>query len=123
MRRTKQIAIGLSLALVTAACSTTPASNGGTASSVSNSNQDGPVTQAGPAGAGSGQRSTSASYSRAFANCVRAHGLPDFPAPGASITSLGAYLGMARFQADVNGPCRSLAPGAWVAAGQVGQNP
>jgi len=120
MKRTKQIAIGLSLALAIAACSSAPASNR-TASTVSNSNQDGPVTQAGPSG--SGQRSTGTSYSRAFANCVRAHGLPDFPAPGASVTSLGAYLGMATFQADVNGPCRPLAPAAWVAAGQVGQNP
>jgi hypothetical protein len=108
MKHTKQKRAAIAIAILgsVTACSSAAASSG-PASTVSNS----------------GQRSTGTSYSRAFADCARAHGLPDFPNPGASITSLGAYFGTATFQAEVNGACRALAPAAWVAPGQVGQNP
>jgi hypothetical protein len=63
----------------------------------------------------------------AFARCMRSHGVPGFPnpnrlaaalAPGASVDPPSAP-----FQAALNGPCRSLAPQAWLASGPGTANP
>ncbi|HLK00184.1 MAG TPA: hypothetical protein VKU39_09785 [Streptosporangiaceae bacterium] len=69
---------------------------------------------------GTGQRSAGASFSPAFARCMRAHGVPKFPDPGGQLgPGSGADPASAAFQAALNGPCRSLAPPAWVSSGQV----
>ena len=66
-------------------------------------------------------QSTAGSYTLAFARCMRAHGVPKFPDPGGPIgPGSGFGLGSPRFQAAINGPCRSRAPHAWVAPGPVG---
>ncbi|HEX6525624.1 MAG TPA: hypothetical protein VF070_37275 [Streptosporangiaceae bacterium] len=59
---------------------------------------------------------------------MRAHGVPKFPDPGGQLgPDGGRHLGPGggadpaaqEFQAAVNGPCRSLAPPAWVSSGEV----
>jgi hypothetical protein len=66
---------------------------------------------------------TTGSYSVAFAECMRAHGVPKFPKPNGSEGQLGPDSGVnpasPAFQAAMNGPCKSLAPAAWVSSGQV----
>jgi hypothetical protein len=63
----------------------------------------------------------------AFARCMRSHGVPAFPnpnrlaaalAPGGSVDPTSAP-----FQAALNGPCRSLAPQAWLSSGPGTANP
>jgi hypothetical protein len=59
----------------------------------------------------------------AFARCMRSHGVPNFPnptgRPGLLGPGSGVDLSSPRFQSAVNGPCRSLAPPAWVSSGPV----
>jgi hypothetical protein len=70
-----------------------------------------------------GERSTGTSFSLAFAECMRAHGVPNFPDPDGKAGQLGPGSGVdpasQAFQAAINGPCRRLAPPAWVSSGQV----
>jgi hypothetical protein len=69
-------------------------------------------------GSGTGHQSAGASYSLAFATCMRVHGVAKFPDPGGNLgPDSGAGLGSPAFQDAVNGPCRSLAPPAWVSPG------
>ena len=81
----------------------------------------GPVTRS---GAGSGSQSgntTTGDYSVAFAKCMRAHGMPNFPNPNRVGNELGPGSEVsptsAAFQAAVNGPCQSLAPAGWSSSG------
>jgi hypothetical protein len=71
---------------------------------------------------GSGPRGTG-TFSRAFARCMRAHGVPDFPDPNGQSGQLGPSSGIdpnsPQFQAALNGPCESLAPRAWAGSGTV----
>jgi hypothetical protein len=74
---------------------------------------------------GSGQRATAVTFSLQFAQCMRAHGVPKFPDPqdakaGWLAPGSGVDPGSAEFQGAINGPCRSLAPAAWLSNGQVG---
>jgi hypothetical protein len=66
---------------------------------------------------------TSGSYSVAFARCMRAHGIPDFPDPNGSSGQLGPASGIdptsPEFQTALNGPCKSLAPPGWLGSGKV----
>ena len=120
--------VGLaSLALMAAACgggqpsaSPTTATAG---SGVSNTGT-GVVTRPG-SGSGSqssGNRSTG-TYTLAFAECMRVHGVPNFPNPNGKGSQLGPGSGIdptsPAFQAALNGPCQSLAPPGWVSSGPV----
>jgi hypothetical protein len=71
----------------------------------------------------SGNRSTGNAFSLAFARCMRAHGVPNFPDPNGQVGQLGPGSGVdpasQPYQAAINGPCRSLAPAGWVSSGQV----
>jgi hypothetical protein len=65
-----------------------------------------------------GQQQTAGSYTAAFAQCMRAHGVPNFPDPSSQGGPLGPDSGVdptsPQFQAALNGPCKSLAPPGWV---------
>jgi hypothetical protein len=118
----------VSLTLVAAACgggspsasqATTPATAGGASNPGA-----GPVTRPGSsARSGSSGNESTGTYSAAFAECMRAHGVPRFPKPDGSEGQLGPDSGVnpaaPAFRAAMNGPCKSLAPAAWVSSGQV----
>jgi hypothetical protein len=122
------------LALAAAACGGTP----GTPQSGSAQSAAQGVTAGGGAGHGSGpvslhggsspggERSAGTSFTLAFAECMRAHGVPKFPDPDSKAGQLGPGSGVdpasQAFQAAINGPCRRLAPPAWVSSGQVGRS-
>jgi len=66
----------------------------------------------------SGAQMEGGSYSVDFAKCMRAHGVPNFPDPGArGPFPSGVDPSSSTYQAALNGPCRSLAPPAWVDSG------
>jgi len=113
------LAASAGLALGAAACGGGPANPVASASGAT-----GKVTAggAGSGAGGSGQRSAG-SFSRAFAKCMRAHGVPNFPDPSGQSGQLGPGSGVdpnsPQFQAALNGPCESLAPPGWVGSGKV----
>jgi hypothetical protein len=137
------LAAGLSaIGLLAAACgggspnassttTTTAAGSSGTSASHATTPANGPgasntgtgvVTHPG-SGSGSqasGNRSAG-TFTRAFAECMRAHGVPKFP--NGKGNQLGPNSGVnpasPAFQAAVDGPCRSLAPAGWVSSGPV----
>jgi hypothetical protein len=121
------LAVSAGLALGAAACDGTQANPAASATgNTGTGGRPGPVT-AGPNGAehrvnGSGQRS-SGSDSLAFARCMRAHGVPDFPDPNGQPGQLGPGSGIdpnsPQFQSALNGPCKSLAPPGWLGSGKV----
>jgi hypothetical protein len=88
------------------------------------STQSSAVTRGG-GGSGGGNESVG-SFSLAFAKCMRAHGMPSFPDPNGHGGQLGPDSGIdpssPRFQAAVNGSCKSLAPPGWVSSGPVQKN-
>ena len=116
LRRTVlTLAVFTGLALGAAAC------GGGAANpTASTSGAAGNVTAGGTASGGSGQRS-SGTFSLAFARCMRAHGVPNFPDPNGQAGQLGPASGIdpssPRFQSALNGPCKSLAPPGWLNTG------
>jgi hypothetical protein len=85
----------------------------------------GPVSLHGGSSPG-GERSTGTSFSLAFAECMRAHGVPKFPNPDGKGSQLGPGSSVdpasQAFQAAINGRCRPLAPPAWVSSGPVGRS-
>jgi hypothetical protein len=62
-------------------------------------------------------------YTVAFARCMRAHGVSNFPDPTGQSGQLGPSSGVdptsPQFQEAINGPCLSLAPPGWVSSGKV----
>jgi hypothetical protein len=60
-------------------------------------------------------------FTREFAQCMRAHGVAKFPDPNGRGGQLGPNSGVdpasSGYQAALNGPCKSLAPAAWVQSG------
>jgi hypothetical protein len=106
------------VAVAVTACASSP---GTSSPGVNSPGTSSPVTSsqgASSQGGGTGQQSAGASYSLAFARCMRVHGVAKFPDPGRNLgPDSGAGLGSPAFQAAVNGPCRSLAPPAWVSPG------
>jgi hypothetical protein len=120
-RRLLMLAASAGLALGAAACG-----GGGAdpAPSTSASASHGNVSVRG-AGSGGSSRSEqgSGTFSLAFAECMRAHGVPDFPDPTGQNGQLGPSSGIdpasPRFQSALTGPCESLAPPAWVSSGKV----
>jgi hypothetical protein len=117
-----------SLALVATACGAgspgaSPATTPATAAGASKTGA-GPLIRPGSsAGSGSSGNETAGSYSVAFAECMRAHGVRRFPNPDGSQGQLSPGSGVnpaaPAFQAALNGPCRSLAPAGWLSSGQV----
>jgi len=96
---------------------TTPTTNPG----MSNTGT-GPMIRPGTkAGNGSGGNETTGSYSVAFAECMRAHGVPTFPNPsgGGIGPDSGVNPTSPEFQAALHGPCQSLAPAGWLSSGPV----
>ena len=70
----------------------------------------------------SGGTTSGSSYTVAFAECMRAHGMPNFPNPGN-----GSAFGPPGSGVDPTSPqfqralqaCKSLAPPAWISNGSV----
>jgi hypothetical protein len=127
LRRAVLALVMAGIVVAAAACGGSPASPPapGTTQNAGSGGGSGPVTRpGGSASGGPGDRSAGATYSLAFASCMRAHGVPKFPDPDHSAAILtpgsGADPGSAAYQAALNGPCRSLAPAAWVSSGTVG---
>jgi hypothetical protein len=129
IRRAAIAVAGLaSLALLACACgagspsaspTTTPTNDAGT-SNTGTGAVTRPGSNAGSGSSGNESTGTSDRYSAAFAECMRAHGVPKFPRPNGSEGQLGPDSGVnpaaPAFQAAVNGPCKSLAPAAWVSS-------
>jgi len=108
------------LVLCAAACSGGPGHSGTTATPSGQSGTGG----GGNSSSGGGRGGTSGSFTIAFARCMRAHGVPGFPDPSGSGGQLGPFSGInpasPQFQAALNGPCRRLAPAAWLSSGGPG---
>jgi hypothetical protein len=82
-------------------------------------------TSGGDTASGSGgQGGSVGSFTVAFARCMRAHGVPNFPNPNGQGGQLGPTSGInpasPSFQAAVNGPCKSLAPAPWLSSSGPG---
>jgi hypothetical protein len=117
------------LALGVSACSsgsggtTPPAANGSSTNGGSRQQQQQANNGNGtPKASGGGSKSTVGEFSVAFAECMRAHGMTNFPNPDGQPGQLfqSGVIGSAPFQNAVNGPCKSLAPPAWVSNGPGG---
>jgi hypothetical protein len=89
-------------------------------SSPSPSNSENVSSGNDPAGQGN---QGSGTFTLAFAKCMQANGVPDFPDPDGQAGQLGPGSGVdpgsPQFQSALNGPCLSLAPAAWVGSGKV----
>jgi hypothetical protein len=70
------------------------------------------------ASASAGHGGSVGTFTAAFARCMRAHGVPNFPDPNGRSGQLGPDSGVdpgsPAYLAALNGPCRSLAPPAWL---------
>jgi hypothetical protein len=108
-----------SLALVATACAGGTPRPGPADATASNSGQNSIVN--GGSVPADGQRESMGGFSVDFARCMRSHGVPNFPDPTGRAGQLGPDSGIdlasPQFQAAVNGPCKSLAPLAWVDSG------
>ncbi len=82
-----------------------------------------PGSQGQTPGAGQGGQESVGSFTVAFAECMRTHGVPNFPNPNGQAGQLGPGSGVdptsLDYQAALNGPCKSLAPPAWVSSGPL----
>jgi hypothetical protein len=118
----------ITLALA-AGCASSPAAqphggaNGNANTRVNgNANGTGPVISANN-GNGSQSEQATGSWTVAFARCMRAHGVPNFPDPNGQGGQLGPGSGIdprsPQYQAALHGPCLSLAPVGWVTSGTV----
>jgi len=63
-------------------------------------------------------RSAGGEFTREFAECMRANGVPNFPDPTGEPGQLGPDSGIdpgsQAYRDAIDGPCRSLAPPAWI---------
>lgn len=70
----------------------------------------------------SGGTTSGSSYTVAFAECMRSHGMPNFPNPGNGPAfgppGSGVDPTSPQFQSALQA-CKSLAPPAWVSGGQL----
>jgi hypothetical protein len=96
------LAVTAGLVLLTAACGGSPSSSGG------------PSPAGSPSSTGGGALSAYITQELAFARCMRAHGIPNFPDPGSDghfskeqLRQLG--ISNARLRAD-NSACQNLLP-------------
>lgn len=73
-------------------------------------------------GNGTGSGGTVGSWTVAFAKCMRAHGVSNFPDPNGQAGQLGPASGVdpgsAAYLKALNGSCKSLAPQAWLTDGK-----
>jgi len=80
-----------------------------------------------PGGPGRGQSYLySGRFSAALTRCMRANGVPAFPYSDGSAHQLqtaGLDIHSAQFQAALYGPCKLLAPAAWVSVPPLGPPP
>jgi hypothetical protein len=111
-----------SIAFLVGACGS--ASTGSSSSTAGGATAGtGVVTRSGSGSGGQSVNTTTGSYSVAFAECMRAHGVPKFPNPNGNGNQLGPTSGVnpasSAYQAALNGPCQSLAPAGWVSSGPV----
>lgn len=110
-----------SIAFLVGACGSGPASSSSTTTVGGAASGTGVVTRSGSGGQ-AGHR-TAGGYTVAFAQCMRAHGMPKFPNPKGSGNGLDPGNGVdpssSVYQAALNGPCESLAPAGWVSSGPV----
>jgi hypothetical protein len=83
----------------------------------------GVVTRSNSGSDGQSGTTTTGGYSVALAECMRAHGVPQFPNPDRSGSALGPDSGVdpasSAYREALNGPCQSLAPAGWVSSGPV----
>jgi hypothetical protein len=73
-----------------------------------------------PGGTSATSGTTGFGVTVAFVHCMRRHGVNfPYPKPNQPLFTPGRGIdpGSPKFQAAVNGPCRSLAPPAWVSSG------
>jgi hypothetical protein len=127
-RRGFPVAIAVAALALIAGCSsatTTPQANSTPANSASPTGS--PTSSSGNISSGNtggaqGNEGTG-SFTLAFARCMRAHGVPNFPNPNGQNGQLGPSSGIdpnsPAFQSAINGPCVSLAPPGWVGSGKV----
>lgn len=113
----------VSLAFFVVACSVSlpglGAANGGRHSTPTSNPSSGRTTSSDPS---SGGTTSGSSYTVAFAECMRSHGMPNFPNPGN-----GPAFGPPGSGVDPTSPqfqraleaCKSLAPPAWVSSGPI----
>ena len=129
LRRALLVLIALAtFALLAAACgggSPGTAGKSGSTSTGSHSSTPGGgvVTRPGQGSGSGGGQESAGSFTLGFAQCMRAHGVPNFPNPNGHGGQLGPGSGInpasPQFEAAINGPCMSLAPPGWVSSGTV----
>jgi hypothetical protein len=111
-----------STACLVAACGSGPASSS-SATTAGATSGTGVVTRPGSGPAGQSGNTTTGGYSVAFAECMQAHGVANFPNPNGSGNQLGPGSGVSPassvYKAALNGPCESLAPAGWVSSGPI----
>lgn len=109
------------IAFLVGACGSGPASSSSTATAGGAAGGTGVVTRSGSGGQAG--NSTAGGYTVAFAECMRAHGVPKFPNPNGSGNGLDPGNGVdpssSVYQVALHGPCESLAPAGWVSSGPV----
>jgi hypothetical protein len=113
----------LAACLVLALACSSNGDHGGRSRSGSGGAHSGDTTTTGDKGGkgGTGGSRSVGQFSREFAQCMRANGVPNFPDPNGKGGQLGPDSGIdpgaAAYLSALNGPCRSLAPPEWVADG------
>ena len=114
-RHLSGIAVVLAGLALVAGCATGTSSQGPTGTATAG-NQASSVTGVGSPS--SGRRDTQSEFTLEFAKCMRAHGVSNFPDPTGKPGQLGPESGVdpgsQAYLDAINGPCRSLAPPAWV---------
>jgi hypothetical protein len=125
--------------LAATACSGVPAATGGTpgagGASAPGAADGGGASYGQQQGSGGGRSGTpghqqsgvyTGSFSAAFARCMRAHGVPAFPDPdgkAGQLSHAGIDTHSVAYQDALYGPCKALAPAAWISAQPLGPPP
>lgn len=126
MRSVMAAIVGTGLAMLVGCSSSgqpadSPGSSGSAPSASSGTSSSGNISS-GNRNGGQGNQGTG-TFTVAFARCMRANGVPDFPDPNGQAGQLGPGSGIdpasPEFQSAINGPCKSLAPPGWVDSGKV----
>jgi hypothetical protein len=120
-RRDVPVAIAVASLALLAGCTAGSAQSDATPTSSPSASSSGTVSSGNRNGAQG--NSGTGTFTLAFARCMRAHGVPDFPDPNGQSGQLGPSSGIdpssPRFQSAINGPCKSTAPPGWVDSGKV----
>lgn len=118
----------LGVVLLAAGCGAGPPAAAATPAGVTTQNGGSPPSGGGLSGPPTRHMSGtySGGYSAAFAQCMRANGLPSFPAASgntAPLANRGVDTHAPAFQSALYGPCKSLAPAEWVSVSPLGPPP